>query len=162
MAKWDITGKWVGEYSYHPGKAVPVLPPPVCFALDARLGWFGRLRGTIQDDPVGGPPEPASMVGWVWGTTVSFRKQYPRFYVIHEGELITLDEQLEITHGITLDESPAARPIWYRGRYDPENNIVRGIWRIEEGRLHLKTRGQVLVCALRGTSGEWSMQRLGD
>jgi hypothetical protein len=128
MAKWDITGTWIGEYSYDPHFAVQVLPPPISFSLSAHLGWLGRFQGTIQDDPVGGTFEAAAMVGRVCGHSVSFRKQYPHYYVFHEEKLMTLKEQLQAIHGIALDEDPPAEPIWYRGQYDGGSEVVKGLF----------------------------------
>ena len=159
MVTWDITGTWIGEYRYDPSPAIPELPAPTRFTLEAHRGALGRVRGTIQDDPARGAFEPATMVGRVCGATVWFRKQYPRYYVYDRGQLTTLEEQLEAEQGITLNESPAGRPIWYRGRYDEECDSVAGMWRIKRRLMFFKARGRLHVTLVGGVRGTWHMQR---
>src|SRR5262249_25108242 len=85
VARVDIGGTWVGRYGYDE-ELLDEVPPPVVFTLVARVGWFGRFRGTIQDDPVAGNPDEAAVRGWVTERTVEFRKQYPMFYMFLRGE----------------------------------------------------------------------------
>ncbi len=138
MAKCDITGAWVGEYSYDRDSAFPVLPPAVGFCLNARPGWLGRFHGAIQDDSAEGVIESASMVGRVCGTRVSFRKQYPENYVFHEGRTITLSWHIQLTYGFAPDEHPFVPPVWYRGEYDEAKDVVAGTWHIKSTVIKLK------------------------
>jgi hypothetical protein len=99
MASWNIGCTWIGDYSYDASDAFPELPPPVGFSLRAKLGWFGRFRGTIHDDERTGVPEPATMVGRVCGSGITFRKLYSRLYANCEGEMVTVVQHLFLSQG---------------------------------------------------------------
>jgi hypothetical protein len=50
-----ITGTWKGTYSYQPVEHILNLDP-VAFTLILKQGWFGRFKGTVTDDGLGGMP----------------------------------------------------------------------------------------------------------
>jgi hypothetical protein len=159
MTNWDITGTWHGEYHYDPGAGLDGMPHHVDFTLDAQLGWLGRFRGLIQDDAESGAFAPATMVGRVCGSRVSFRKQYPHFYVTANGKLTILGDLLEARDGILLDADPPPQPIWYHGTYDERNEVVTGTWRIKLARIGVSARGQRIAIMTGGVTGRWSMWR---
>jgi hypothetical protein len=159
MAKWDITGDWVGEFAFNPNSAYPVHPSAVAFSLTARLGWFGRFRGTVHDDPSKGPHEPAKITGRVTGTHVMFFKQYPVYYVHRGDRLMTLREHLQADFGLTLDEDVPADPIRYTGEFDPERQVVSGTWYMFAKRLRLWCAGRPLESETPPAAGTWSMRR---
>jgi hypothetical protein len=163
MATWDIAGTWVGEYAYDPAvlEANPLVASPVGFTLYAELGWLGRFRGSVRDDPRFGIPEPAAIVGRKCGQRVSFRKRYPRFYLAHQGQSMPLASVLLLEHGIMLDAEPPPDVIWYRGVFDPQTETVRGTWRINGGRVRAAAQGRVFEMATKETSGAWHMRRQG-
>src|SRR6266481_728522 len=104
MPKLDITGCWTGEYSYDPNEHFEKLPPPVKFTFTAQPGWFGRFRGTIQDDPIIGVPGEARIVGRVKGQRLKFLKQYSQYYTTNsEGRHLTIKEKLEMEHNLVLE-----------------------------------------------------------
>lgn len=162
MSNWTISGNWIGRYSYDP--QIVNAQNPVEFTFQARPGggidgWLGRFRGVIQDDPVLGIPAPASMVGRVCGNNVRFRKLYPECYVLCNGRSMTLAEASFLQDGVRLDEAPPPSPIWYRGTYDPDQEIVKGIWVIKPHRIRMKKRGLVLETFVNASSGSWALWR---
>lgn len=158
MGRLDIGGTWVGEYGYDDG--TPDVPgPPVRFTLAARPGWFGRFHGVAQDAAPAGVPDEAAVNGWVSGTAVEFRKQYPVFYMFLEGRRVTLREYIEDLHGIPIDADVPPRPVHYRGEYDPIRDVVAGWWRIPDGPMWLRSRGRGLRLEFPETAGVWQMRR---
>jgi hypothetical protein len=162
MAKWDITGEWVGEYAFDPGPAYPTLPTGIRFTLVVRQGWFGRFRGTAQDAAKCFSVAPATIVGRVAGLKLSFRKLYPEFYVAsRDGGWATLRDYIEGELALPLDQDVPPDPVWYSGGYDPDEQTARGTWRIEAGVLQFWSRGRRCTSDWPGTSGTWVMRRLG-
>ncbi len=159
MPGWDISGSWAGQFSYDSNDAMPTLPPAVKFTLEARSGWFGSFRGAVQDDLSAGVPEEATIKGRVSGTRVTFRKWYPRLYVVRGGKSVTIRDFHE-AHGVdppTNDPSPP--PVRYRGEYDPAEGVVRGTWRIERGVILLRFGWRSSGMAWGPVTGSWQMRR---
>jgi hypothetical protein len=159
MAKWDISGEWLGEYAFNHHPAYPVHPPPTAFTFSARLGWFGRFRGMSMDDPSTGPPEPASITGRITGTHVMFFKQYPCYYIHRGDRLMTLREHLQSDFGLVLDRDVPSDPIRYTGDFDPEQQVITGDWHMFPSRLRFVCGGRPLEAETSAVSGTWSMRR---
>jgi hypothetical protein len=159
VANWDINGLWAGEYSYDPHPALPPDRPDVRFTLTAVTGWFGHITGTVEDDPEHGIPVAAALDGKVSGTTVTFQKQYPVFYVTDwDGQMRTLRERLR-NQGIWLDEDVLPPPVRYRGEYDPEEMEIHGTWAIGSRRITVRSEGRTFTIEAPGCTGTWWMRR---
>jgi hypothetical protein len=159
MAAWDITGSWAGVYEYDSEGPFPAQPPGVGFTLTVRQGWFGRFQGVIQDDPTKGAAAEATVRGRVTDRGLTFRKQYPAYFAKLGDRTVTLREQIEALHGITIDDDVLPEPVQYRGEYDPVEQVARGVWEITARRLLLRCRGQFVEFAMPGVTGTWSMRR---
>jgi hypothetical protein len=161
MARWDATGSWAGEFWYSPDPAFADLPQPVGFTLTARQGWFGRFRGAVRDDPIGGSaPEEAAVAGRAAGGRLWFRKRYPACYVWAGGRLATLGEQMEASYGLRLDRDPPAAPIRYRGEFEADGQAAGGQWEVPADRVRCRSGGRVVVFEWPGCAGGWRMRRL--
>lgn len=159
MATWNVTGQWVGQYEYNACDELPTPPPPVKFTLIVRQGWFGRFRGTIQDDPVCGAPEQAQTWGRVNETGLTFMKRYPVVYVGVESTHVKLRDYLEMELGLELDENIEPMPIHYEGLVDAAGQSVQGTWHISAHGIPFQSREQWMVLDIAPTSGTWKMER---
>lgn len=159
MPEWDITGSWVGEYTYTPGPGYATLPPATGFTLTARRGWFGRFQGVIRDDPTRGVPEEATVQGHVSGLQITFWKQYPAMYCFDRGKLVSLAEYLERLQGLHIYALPVPDPIRYVGAYDPAAEAARGQWQISAGVMRFRSGGRLLEVQVPASTGQWVMRR---
>jgi hypothetical protein len=159
LASFRIGGTWEGEYWHQPSATLPSPPPAVRFTLTARAGWFGAFRGTIQDDPALGVPEPAAVKGQVVGSAVAFVKRYPAPFVRHGGRCMAFREYVEAVCGLPLDEDVPGPPIVYEGSFDAAGGSASGVWRHDGDQLFFSSDGQLREFPLRG-SGGWRMTRL--
>lgn len=159
MARWDITGTWTGQYSYHPGPMYPSLPPPVVFTLTARAGWFGSFRGSVQDDPASVPAGEAPVSGRVSRWSVRFEKRYPTMWAYHVGRFMTFREYLETEYGMPLDEDVPSSPILYRGKYDPVEEVMSGTWEILPAPIGFYSGGWARELTAGTGSGDWHARR---
>ena len=159
MPRFDIEGVWDGVYSYDPDEGLPELPPETRFTLTARAGWFGSFRGTVQDDPDGGVPDPATVRGWRWGLGLTFTKRYPTVFVNYHGRSVPLADSLELEYGMTVDHEVPGLPIFYRGEYDPVDDAVTGTWHYRPERVWVRSRGRWHEMDIPATTGRWTMRR---
>lgn len=158
FASWDITGTWLGEYGYEPVPMTFELPSKVPFTFMAEQGWFGRVYGSIQDDPQLGVLDMADVTGWISADGVTFQKQYPIFYVMGEKGRISLRESMRL-HGAPMDVDVLPSPIRYVGRCDAERMLVKGTWQIAAHVIAFTSNGRPLRLPMPACSGTWSMRR---
>lgn len=116
----ELAELWSGSYSYDNAPHTPNWPP-VAFRLRLTMGWFGGLKGVIEDGD-GGIPEPARIRGRVTGLQVSFKKRYPRSWGRDQTGKTTL-----------LSES-RSQTVFYSGTFTPDRRAVSGRWWIEAAR----------------------------
>lgn len=159
MSWWSISGSWIGEYAYDVLDIAKAPPPPVTFTLQARQGWFGLFRGTVQDDPTKSAPDPATIRGRVSGWMVSFQKCYSQLYMISGDRLVTLAEYVASRFNLQLQGNPAPTRIHYRGEYDEREDAVTGTWRIDRHRFRFRAGGKTVTMTKAGGSGRWTMRR---
>jgi hypothetical protein len=159
--RFAIQGTWEGEYSYNPTPGLVASPVPTRFTLAARSGWFGALTGVMRDDPVGGPPEAATVSGRVVGQLVTFTKRYPTLYVRYADRTVTIREYLEATEGLHLDAHVPGAPILYEGTFDAAGECATGTWRLTPLRVRFRSDGKLREFRVTGTSGRWVMRRAG-
>jgi hypothetical protein len=161
VASFDIHGSWQGEYSYDQDEEFPGLPPSSGFVLTAQRGWFGAFHGTIQDDPERGMPDPAVVHGRLKGSTLTFTKRYPVFYVYHNGRTIPLAEYMELEHGLSVDHEVPLAPYYYEGEYDFAREAVSGTWHSRSEEIQFLSNGEPQVMWIPESSGRWTMRRSG-
>jgi hypothetical protein len=156
MAQWSAAGLWRGEYAYD-ADAGKQSSQPVGFMLELKLGWFGRVFGSVYDDPICGAPEPGIAKGRVSGLTLRFVKEQSVCYVRKEDRLITLREFALREWKMALDNDPAPPPIWYQGDYDLRTERVSGTWEIRPEVCRLLSGGQYFEFPAPRVTGTWSM-----
>jgi hypothetical protein len=79
--------------------------------------------------------KPATLIGFIEGSHISFVKQYPYAYNVDE------DRQ------ITVDKTRPGLPVQYTGVFEPANSTFYGDWKIE---------------AVRGENETWEFFREGS
>jgi len=158
MAGFDIGGTWEGEFSYDPCEAVPQ-KAPARFSLTARAGWFGFFKGVIQDDPEREAPQPATVRGRLKGLVLTFKKQYPIFFVRHAGRTIPLREWIESEHRLPVDQDLPGQRLLYEGEYDAAEESVSGTWRHGPQRIRFLSNGRMGWVDFPAASGRWKMRR---
>ncbi len=100
------------------------------FVLFLNHGWFGKLEGTVQDDPVSGMPDEGEVDGNLTGNQLSFVKRMPVDYVSADDELISYREYFLRQTGKDLGYDPPHPPILYRGTVSADGNQMEGTWEI--------------------------------
>ena len=162
MPRLNIGGRWVGEFSYHAGANPNIPQGGFGFTFEARRGWFGHFRGTVQDDPHGSEPRPevATISGYVSGTSVFFRKVYPVLRFITEDErTMALSDYMAEINGIEIDAEVASPPIRYIGEYDEVEQVIRGTWEFSKQATTFTSRGRRFTLGPSQGSGDWYMRR---
>lgn len=152
-AQVRIAGRWRGIYRYHPSELVPKRDP-VSFTLTLKQGWFGRFKGTVEDDSGRGMPGVGSVDGHFSYPRVRFIKQMPTAYIATpQGGRTTLREALE-KFGLKLAGDAPHPPILYTGEFvDPTH--ARGTWVIPPRSIRVD---EERVLKLPGATGEWDLE----
>jgi hypothetical protein len=159
MSAFEIQGVWTGEFSYDPCPELSEQLVGQRFTLTATRGWFGAFRGTIQDDPRCGIPDPADFRGRGSGRSIRFVKRYPRLFVQSKGQAVSLRDYLQEEFGYLLNREVRPMPILYEGKYDEADESFIGTWRF--GALHVRfwSSGQRMVLRFPALAGRWRMRR---
>jgi hypothetical protein len=136
--------RWRGSYAYPPG--TPGLAfERVPFVMTLRHGWFGGITGSIEDGE-GGIPDPARVSGRFRGTSIRFRKVYPRVWLPGiDGRLICV---------------PIAAPstVLYAGTASFDRRSIEGTWSIAGG--VFEHAGQWFETP--AVSGSWEAQQVDE
>ena len=158
MPCWSISGRWIGEYRYHPSPGLPANLPSVVFAMDI-AEWEGKFRGRVQDDPSVGTPEPGAIEGVTDGRTVSFMKRMPVCFFNGPDGLQSLRDLVMQHWGMALDRVVPAPPIEYSGEFSADGEEVSSVWRIAEGTIFIPSGGEEYPLPCTGATGTWFMRR---
>ncbi|MEH1852543.1 MAG: hypothetical protein V7L11_12840 [Nostoc sp.] len=159
MTRWNITGTWIGEYSYDPNDLYPNHQLSVPFTLVLQQSWFGRFRGQVQDNPQKGMPEQGFVKGQIAGYKISFFKRLPVFYVASSTGLKTLFDYWLEEYGIRLDHQVEHPPIHYIGEFSDVHNQAIGVWRLGGNTIRVQSQGKLLQTVLPVSTGIWRMER---
>jgi hypothetical protein len=151
MAEWSVEGSWVGEYRFDSDRVDAI--HATAFTLHLSPGWFGRFRGTVQDDPATGMPDPGLLKGKVRGNSVRFWKLMPVAYHFELGP----DQRGDPSK--MLRSSGAHPPILYEGVYDSDKGVMTGTWHMPHGTLVDALGRSRRSLPLTGT---WSASRRGE
>ncbi len=151
-----MAGTWRGMYRYELDDE-QLESRTVGFTLTMEQGWFGRLRGTIKDDPELGLPLNATLQGRLKGVQLFFRKIPADFLTLSKGGLRPVAEYVEETLGEQVRGKPRAPHVHYHGQLDPATWQVEGTWNIPSYLLPLRSSSRYLI--LQETHGTWWMQR---
>jgi hypothetical protein len=154
-----MSGRWIGEYSYHPSDAYDSLPVPVRFTLTAQPRWLGWFRGEVRDDPTMVPAGEARISGRVSGWSVRFDKQYANLWFWYKGRYVPLSEFLDRELQMPLDADVASELIRYRGEYNPDEQTLRGTWELVPRPLVFYSNGQMYILPAISGSGDWHARR---
>lgn len=121
---WLMAGRWSGEYRFGAIPGVFAGGLLSAFTLELTEGRFGLFRGSVQDDPNAGIPNPGTIRGWRGPSAVYFLKQMPFRSVRRvnpaNGEVSPRLQDVNRKHP----------PILYRGRWYPDHQELRGKWAI--------------------------------
>lgn len=152
----DIAGDWEGRYLFD--EANPAFPRDgVPFAMTLAAGWFGRIRGTVREDPSrGGMPEEGRIRGRIRGERIILAKRMPICYINGPRPLSTyiLEE-----HGVDIGPSPPHPPILCEGRYDPWKDSASGHWCIGPHKIRIWAGGATIKIDIKRATGTWEMRR---
>lgn len=115
--KTKLPTSWSGTYAYDPIEGMEVELPTVSFSMSWTVGWFGRLRGIVNDGPESGMSETGVIKGRIYDNNVHFTKYMPI-------------ETLMNPDGSTYRTKKRHPPIKYFGSYDLAANVITGKWTI--------------------------------
>jgi hypothetical protein len=149
----DVTGEWVGEYSYGP----PFVRAAVPFRLTLTKSWLGWFSGSVSDGE-GGMPEVGTVKGWLRGKHLSFKKQMPVFRVFEDGRNLPLHEYVAAKGKWQIDPETPHPAITYMGVVTDDGLGLEGQWVVEACSVPLI--GQLSVFRFPGFSGTWKAQRV--
>ena len=148
-----VTGTWKGTYSYQPVEHIPNLDP-VAFTLTLKQGWFGRFKGTVTDDGLGGMPGTGFIEGHFSFPCIEFTKQMPICHVATpNGRSITMREYLKEQGHACAHDIPHP-PIFYKGEFLSPIR-AQGTWIIRAGPIFL---GDGRVVQVPEAKGIWSIE----
>jgi hypothetical protein len=127
---WIIEGTWLGEYQYAAVPGVFTGGLPTKFTLNLQETKYGFFRGSVQDDPTTGMPEPGTIFGWRSGERIYFLKRMPSRYVRQMDP-----ETKQVSERIRRD-GRRHPTILYTGRWLSGENQLEGRWRfVRPGRV---------------------------
>jgi len=133
----------------------------VSFTLELKDGWFGIFSGTVQDDPKEGMPGRGNIRGKVTGMEVEFTKRMPVAYVRTPTGQMERNVSLR-KYGVSLEEEAAEHPpIFYHGRYLPDQDSIAGEWRIPAHELIFAARG-LRFRSKEGAGSFWMRRQSAD
>jgi hypothetical protein len=128
----DITGNWIGSYSYpwNPGLE------PVPFTLKLQQDKHGHFSGTVTEDADVGMPGTGTIDGRFTFPRIDFVKRMPVCYMAAgTGRRVKLREWLA-TLDLVCEGDPPHPPVAYEGRFY-EINEARGTWTIKPWEISL-------------------------
>ena len=159
MGRWSIKGRWFGEYTYDPMSEYPEGFLSASFILDIEEEWSGKFRGSVQDDPLQGSPEPGVIKGKVVGESLEFVKQMPVFYLLMPEGLRTLEECVREWWGMDFDYPVHPPHVRYEGEFSPDGEEMAGTWWYANATVLFPSGGQCYSLDFARVSGRWHARR---
>ena len=129
-----ITGFWRGTYIYDAPELRPADGGGVNFEMHLTQGWwqgiFGRFSGIVSEDVSRGMPGTGTIRGGLTRGEIRFTKQMPVAHVIHDGQVVAIEDLLRPRGVAVRAGSIPHSPIYYSGTFDSDSTAF-GVWRIE-------------------------------
>ena len=114
-----MAGQWYGYYSYGPEYGDKLEGEKVIFSLLIEEVFNNKFKGKcIELEGIGASTDVSTIEGFIENSFISFRKEYPTYYIIDErGKEIPYEEQLHPR-------------LSYSGSYNPAKQTFYGSWEI--------------------------------
>jgi hypothetical protein len=147
----DVTGIWLGSYSYPQNPGSPGVP----FTLKLQQDSIGHFTGTVTEDATLGMPGTGIIEGKFAFPRIDFVKRMPVCYMTAgDGRRVTLREWLA-AQDLVCEGDPPHPPVTYQGRFN-DINEARGMWVIEPWEIPLAGG---MSMPMGGASGAWIIKR---
>lgn len=140
-----LKGTWLGKYYYDHNDAIPESVTPVSFTLIIKSNWWGRFRGTVEEDQAeGGIYGLGRVVGLQKKNEIAFVKKMPFLGIFMEDGNVQLIEELPHPN------------IYCEGVINPSGDEVTGTWKLKAE--SVLVNGEFII--LSETTGSFYMRKM--